>query len=117
MGVRELLAWQWDGYERYHQSRTNLLLHIFAVPSFVLASIHLITSLISVSILSALLGLVVMGASIALQGKGHETEEVPPEPFAGPMNAISRIVLEQWITFPRFVLTGGWSKALRTVTA
>jgi len=35
------------------------------------------------------------------------------EPFTGPLNAMSRIFLEQWVTFPRFVLSGGWSHAMR----
>jgi hypothetical protein len=51
--------------------------------------------------------------SLALQGRGHKVEENPPEPFAGPANAVARIVLEQWVTFPRFVLSGGWLRALR----
>jgi hypothetical protein len=33
-GIRGLLAWQWEGYARYHQSRVNLLLHVLLVPLF-----------------------------------------------------------------------------------
>ena len=29
------------------------------------------------------------------------------------MQALSRIFLEQWVTFPRFVFSGGWWRALR----
>ena len=54
-----------------------------------------------------------MALSMALQGRGHQREPVPPVPFSGAGNAIARIFLEQWITFPRFVLTGGWWRALR----
>ena len=49
---------------------------------------------------------------MALQGRGHRGEAVPGAVFE-PRNALSRIFLEQWITFPRFVLTGGWWRALR----
>ena len=63
--------------------------------------------------LAAPLALGGMLLSIALQGRGHRSEFVPPEPFVGPGDAISRILLEQWITFPRFVLSGGWLRALR----
>ena len=35
-------------------------------------------------------------------------------PFTSPANAVARIFCEQWITFPRFVLSGGWYRALRT---
>ena len=51
-----------------------------------------------------------MVASAALQGVGHRTEPVPPEPFTSR----SRLpFLEQWINFPRFVLSGKWLRALR----
>ena len=32
MVLLELLHWQWNGYSRYHRARTNLLVHIVAVP-------------------------------------------------------------------------------------
>ena len=54
---------------------------------------------------------------VALQGRGHRKEPVPPEPFTGLGNALSRIFLEQWITFPRFVLSGGWLRALHEQSA
>jgi hypothetical protein len=31
-------------------------------------------------------------------------------------NAISRIFLEQWVTFPRFVLSGAWMRAWRSLS-
>jgi hypothetical protein len=54
-----------------------------------------------------------MGLSIAIQGRGHGTEPVPAEPFTGMGNAVTRILLEQWVTFPRFALSGGWMRALQ----
>jgi hypothetical protein len=57
-----------------------------------------------------------MVLSIALQGRGHKREAIPPDPFTGPGNAIARIFLEQWVTFPRFLLSGGWSEAFRATT-
>lgn len=47
------------------------------------------------------------------QGFGHNKEAMPAEPFTGPKNAIIRIMLEQLYTFPKFVLSGKWYKALR----
>jgi hypothetical protein len=40
-------------------------------------------------------------------------EANPAVPFSGPGNALSRIFGEQFVTFPRFVLSGGWARALR----
>ncbi len=59
------------------------------------------------------LDIVGMVTSIALQGVGHRHEPVPPEPFRGPLDAVARILCEQWVTFPRFVLSGGWFRAWR----
>jgi hypothetical protein len=58
-----------------------------------------------------------MAVSMALQGRGHRGEVNPPVPFSGAGNALARIFLEQWITFPRFVLTGGWWQAFRRQSA
>jgi len=108
-----LLAWQWEGYARYHQSRANLLLHIVLVPLFLAGNIALIVGVMRLSWIEALSGIGLMAFSMALQGRGHRIEAVPPVPFSGPANALSRIFLEQWITFPRFLLTGAWWRALR----
>lgn len=41
------------------------------------------------------------------------SEPVFPEPFTSRSNAVARLLLEQWINFPRFVLSGKWLRALR----
>lgn len=113
MNIRELLRWQWEGYTQYHQSRTNLLLHIVVVPMFLIGNVGLVVALLNGAIVPALLSLAAMVISMAVQGRGHGIEVVPSVPFSSRTNAISRIFLEQWITFPRFVLSGGWWRALR----
>jgi hypothetical protein len=113
MSVAGLLRWQWDGYPRYHRSRANLLLHIVAVPVFVVGNVGLIVTLVLGAWALAALSLVAMVVSMAAQGRGHKKEQVPPEPFTGPANALSRILLEQWVSFPRFVVSGEWLRALR----
>ena len=113
MSVVGLLRWQWDGYPRFHRSRANLLIHIVAVPVFMLGNVGLIVTLLRGAWPFAVLSLVAMVVSMAVQGRGHKMEQVPPEPFTGPANALSRIFLEQWVTFPRFVLSGKWFRALR----
>lgn len=113
MSLPELLRWQWDGYPRYHRSRANLLLHIVVVPLFLAGNLAILIGLATLSWVHAVVGIAGTGLSLALQDRGHRTELVPPEPFTSPLNAIARLVCEQWITFPRFVLSGGWSDALR----
>lgn len=108
-----LVRRQWEGYARYHRSRPNLLLHIVFVPLFLAGNVVLIIALAKHRWLLALAGAVLTALAIGVQGRGHREEPVPAEPFTGPLNALSRIFLEQWITFPRFVLSGGWIRALR----
>jgi hypothetical protein len=112
--VFELLRWQWQGYPRYHRSHANLLIHIVLVPVFVLGNVVLLVALAQRSWLAVLVALAAMVVSVALQGRGHRQEATPPEPFTSPVNAVARIFCEQWVTFPRFVLSGGWYRALRT---
>lgn len=117
MNVTELLRWQWEGYPRYHRTRFNLLLHIFVVPLFMLGNVVLIAAVLQTSWAVAAAGVAAMLVSVALQGRGHRQEPAPPEPFTSPWNAVARIFLEQWITFPRFVVSGGWLQALRAARA
>jgi hypothetical protein len=116
VSVLELLRWQWNGYPRYHHSRANLLIHIVVVPLFIVGNIGLVVALVERSVVLEIISLIVMVISVALQGRGHGQELVPAEPFTSPINAVSRIFLEQWVTFPRFVISGGWLRALRQLT-
>ena len=115
MSVSQLLRWQWEGYPRYHRSRANLMLHIVVVPLFLIANVALIVALVERAWLMAVVAIAAMSVSVALQGRGHRQEPTLPEPFTSPVDALSRIFLEQWVTFPRFVLSGGWSHAMRAV--
>jgi hypothetical protein len=113
MGLVQLLRWQWEGYPKYHQTRPNLLIHIVAVPLFLFGSVALVGAIVRLSLLLLAVGAACILVAVALQGHGHRSEPVPPEPFSGPLNFVSRLFLEQWVTFPRFVLSGGWLGALR----
>ncbi|SOY43186.1 conserved hypothetical protein [Cupriavidus taiwanensis] len=107
-----LLHGQWRGYARNHQDPRNLLLHIVAVPMFMAGTVLGLYGLLRLNVPAIALGLVCMGMSMALQGRGHRLEAHAPEPFAGPADIAGRILAEQWITFPRYVLSGQWWRAL-----
>jgi hypothetical protein len=113
VSIAELLKWQWEGYPTYHRSRVNLLIHILVVPLFLAANVELILGFATGSWVVGLGGLVIMAVSFGLQGFGHRKEQEPPVPYTGIKNALSRIFLEQWVTFPRFVISGGWIRAIR----
>jgi len=114
MPPTELLRWQWNGYPRNHQTRFNLLLHIVVVPVFLAGNVAAVAGAVRLSWPLALAGVAATVFSIAMQGRGHKAEANAPEPFTGAGNALARIFLEQWVTFPRFVLSGGWLRALRS---
>ncbi|MGA2843207.1 MAG: hypothetical protein ABSG18_24265 [Steroidobacteraceae bacterium] len=50
MGPAQLVRWQWDGYFRYHGARTNLILHILAVPVFLAGNFTVLMALLRTSI-------------------------------------------------------------------
>ena len=117
-GSREggLIAWQWSIYPAGHVTRFNLLIHILTVPIFEVGTLTLLGSL-AMAPMYALLGLAMMVGAMAAQGQGHTREPQPPVRFRGPLDVIARIMAEQWIAFPRFVITGGFARAWASASA
>jgi hypothetical protein len=108
-----LLAWQWSIYADGHRDRRNLAVHALTEPLFVLGSVGVVAAPIIATWSLAALGIGLMMAAMALQGRFHKCEATPPAPFRGPIDVLARIFAEQWITFPRYVLSGGFSRAWR----
>jgi hypothetical protein len=107
-----LLARQLSGYPDAHADRRNLLIHALTVPLFLLGNCAVLAAPWTNGWFS-LAGITLTVTAIGLQGRGHARELRRPVPFSGPLNALLRIFAEQWITFPRFVLSGGFSRAWR----
>jgi len=85
-----------------------MIIHIVSVPVFVLGTLSLFVSLIELSPIGMLISILVVVIAFGAQGFGHSKERISPESFATPGQAIVRILSEQFITFPRYVLSGGW---------
>jgi hypothetical protein len=107
------LAWQWALYPDGHTDRANLVLHALMVPLFLAGTLALLASPVLGARLAAC-GAASMVVAVAAQGRGHKREKVAPVPFRGPLDVVARLFLEQWVTFPRFVLTGAFARAWRT---
>ena len=100
-------------YAETHANRANLLIHLAAVPLFIFAHIILILALVNLQLVTALLSIIAIVVSMALQGRGHKIEVVKPEPFTGAANFVTRFYREQFYTFPKFVLQGEFFSNLR----
>lgn len=101
-----LVAWQLEGYPRSHAARANLLVHLITVPLFVVG-VLMVPFLPLVAVPLAIV-------AFLCQGIGHKREHNAPEPFRSPLDVLARIFVEQFVTFPRFVLSGGFARAWRT---
>ncbi|MGB1586913.1 MAG: terminase [Thermoplasmatota archaeon] len=135
MGLRALHRRQYADYGEYHQTRRGLWLHLLGVP---LVQFGLLFAVIGMPFMSwwievlrqwngddslgwsilwpvgvGLGGLLLAALGMALQGTAHKGEPHPPVPFSSRRNAIGRILVEQFVTFPRFVFSGGWLRAWR----
>ncbi|MBY4898034.1 Mpo1-like protein [Cupriavidus sp. AU9028] len=108
-----LLTRQWRDYAASHRHPLNLLIHLVAVPLFLAGTVLALYGLVRLSLPALALGLVAAGMSLALQARGHRLEALRPVPFDGPRDAAVRLLAEQWITFPRYLLSGNWWAALR----
>lgn len=106
------LAWQYRHYPEFHADRRNLVLHVLTVPLFQGGTVLLTGPLWGPAWL-ALAGFGAMAFAMAVQGRGHRIEQNPPAVFRGPLDVATRIFAEQWLAFPRFVLSGSFARAWR----
>ncbi len=115
-GSKDLLAWQWRHYSGAHRDRANLLTHALTTPVFLAGTCAVAAAWTAPGawkLAVAAAGLAAMAAAMAAQGRTHRREAGAPAPFRGPRDVVARILAEQWITFPRYVLTGAFARAWR----
>lgn len=98
-------------YAAFHRNRVNLVVHLVAVPGFVLGVLLAAWWLLSGSWTLAAGALALAGLSMAAQGWGHSLEADQPQSFASAGDGLRRIFTEQFVTFPVFLLSGGWLRA------
>src|SRR5262245_12994922 len=109
-----LLAWQWSYYADTHRDRRNLLIHLLTMPIFVAGFLAVPLGLVTHRWISSGIGLVSMVLVMVVQGMGHRLEKTAPPKIEGPADAIRRILAEQLVTFPRYLVTGGVFRAWTT---
>jgi hypothetical protein len=114
---KNLLAWQWSDYPSRHQDAGNLMLHIVVVPLFQVATLVLAYGVVTGRVGAVGLAALGMVVSVVAQGRGHRRERERTTPFMGFGDFVTRFFVEQWVTFPRFVLSGGWYRNLQQTAA
>lgn len=108
MSFRELLAWAWRETPPVHRNGSNLIIHLIAVPLFVVGHL-LLPAAIIFSWWLAVLATSLIVASLTLQGVGHSLERQQVPPFTGPRDFVRRLYAEQFCNFWRFLFSGQWS--------
>lgn len=108
-----LLRFQHETYPLAHASRRNLVIHALTQPVFVAGLGALVFGLVSLAPLAMVGGAIAMAIAAASQGVGHKGEANPPAPFRSKLDVVARLFAEQLVTFPRFVLGGGFAAAYR----
>ncbi len=103
----------WTEYDRVHASRSNLALHLFAVPLFIASILSLFKYLLRGDWVSVVIVVVTAILAMALQGKGHKLEPNQPRSFNSPTNFLRRWFTEQFVIFPLFFITGRWWRQYR----
>ena len=103
----------WSEYLRVHAHRTNLIIHLFAVPLFVGSFFSLLLYVVNGDRVSGVIVVALCFVALALQALGHKLEPGDPRPFSSPMNFLRRWFTEQFLIFPAFVLSGRWWRQVR----
>ena len=113
MSFPQLLAWAWRETPPVHRNATNLMIHIVAVPLFVLGHVFLVAGLIVNPWLLAGAALCIV-VSLAAQKYGHSLERTQVHAFTGASDFIRRLYAEQFCNFWRFLFSGQWYASLKS---
>jgi hypothetical protein len=103
----------WTDYQRVHANRSNLLIHLLAVPLFIGVLVFVILAASRGDFASIVIGALTGVVAMVLQGQGHKLEDEAPRPFTGPLNFLKRWFTEQFVIFPLFLLSGRWWRQFR----
>lgn len=76
MGKRHpnLPAWQWRTHPGNQQHPTHQVLHLIAVPLFIVAFLLIVSGVFSLSLVSVAIGVIGIVAALGLQRHGHHME-------------------------------------------
>lgn len=108
MTFQELVAWAWQETPPVHENRTNLLIHLVAVPTFVIGHLLVVIGIFALAAWAVMLGVGLVVISLILQKRGHALERQEVYAFASTKDFIRRLYAEQFCNFWRFLFSGRW---------
>ncbi len=112
MSFSELVAWAWRETPPVHRNPKNLVIHIVAVPLFVLGHALVLGGALASGWL-AVAGVLCIFVSVAVQGFGHSLKGQHVPPFTGWRDFLRRLYAEQFYNFWRFLFTGQWYSSFK----
>jgi hypothetical protein len=108
MTFRELVAWAWRETPPVHENRTNLLIHLVAVPTFAVGHLAAAIGILLWSAWPVALGAGLVVLSLVAQKRGHALECQEVHAFASGKDFVRRLYAEQFCNFRRFLFSGRW---------
>ena len=97
---------QYRYYQRLHQNRLNLVIHIVGSIMFIVGNILMLIGLINFLDFSQIfIGLSLLFVAIVLQAIGHQFEPEQFDGFKGPFDFVKTFYLELLIFFPVFLFS------------
>lgn len=98
----------WLRYVAQHRHPANLLLHLIAVPLFLVSVALLVLGLWQQGFVPLALAIIGIVASLILQAHGHRLEANGQESQRSRQHRNRHLLREQFVTFPCFLLGGAW---------
>jgi hypothetical protein len=119
MKAQQIIDAQWQGYAERHRKPGHLLLKVLAVALFWVASFEVLGAvllmLMGVPLAFRMLfwAAVLIGVSLGIQAAGRSLEGVGVPAPGNAGDFVKSTLIEQFVTFPRFVVTGAWLRNLK----
>jgi len=100
-----------EEYSRLHQHPLNLLIHIATVPIvYVAVALLLLSPLLKRWEIWWGVAVALVVYCVLMQQFGHRLERVSQDPKKGVLQRTTTWLGEQFVSFPTFLLSGGWTQ-------
>ena len=93
-------------YQRLHQNRLNLVIHIIGSIMFIVGNILILIGLWNfIDFTQMMIGFSLLFIAISMQAIGHQFEPEQFEGFKGPLDFVKTFYLELIVFFPAFLFS------------